>query len=450
MINKVSFSILCLFFTLTSFGQDKQIIDKVVAKVGGELILLSDIEGQFDLMRQQQGSIEDEARCSIMENLMATNLLLNQAKLDSIEVADVEVEAQLTARIDNILAYMGGDLNQFESYYGQTVDETRSDFREDLKNQLLTDRMRSKIIADATVTPSEVKDFFKGIPTDSLPYFNSEVEVGEIVYVPKVNETERLKARAKLDEIRNQIVEGADFAELAYKFSDDGGSGRAGGDLGWQKRGTFVTEFEAAAYNLEEGQMSDLVESQFGFHLIELIERRGNNLHCRHILIKPEITEADFDLAVQHLDSVTNLLRYDSLNFSLGVKKFSDEDAQSYNNDGMMQNPQTGNSFWEVGDLDPDLYFTLDTMEVGQYSAPLKFTAPGGDASYRVILLKSRTEPHKANLQQDYSKIKTAALQAKQGNFVNNWIINKMESTFIDVDTGYKTCPNIATFVDKP
>lgn len=294
----------------------REVIDKVVATIGGELVLLSEVEEQFALMEAQSGVLPEGARCNIMDQLMASKLLVNQAKLDSLEVSDEEVEAQLDARIERILSFMNNDVAQFESYYGQTINEVKAQFREDLKSQILADRMRSQVMASVTVTPSEVKKFFNSIPLDSLPYFNSEVEVGEIVYKPKINEEERQKTIEKLESIRQRILDGEDFAELASKFSDDG-SARGGGDLGWARRGKYVPEFEAAAFKLEKEELSPVIESEFGFHIIQMLERRGNSIHVRHILIKPEITDADLEKAKVHLDSVRQFLLSDSLSFSL-------------------------------------------------------------------------------------------------------------------------------------
>jgi peptidyl-prolyl cis-trans isomerase SurA len=385
-------------------------------------------------MSAQNGQLPPNARCGIVENILVSKLMLNQAKLDSIEVGEDEVEAQLNARIDRILTFMNGDISQFEAYYGQSIGEVKEQFREDLRNQITVDRIRGNILSSVTVTPSEVKKFFSRIPVDSLPYFNSEVEVGEIVYKPKVNSVERKKAIDKLDGIRKRVVEGGeDFAELAQTFSDDA-SARAGGDLGWAKRGKFVPEFEAAAYRLEENEVSDVIETEFGFHILQLLERRGNSIRVRHILVKPEITDADLELARVHLDSVRNLITWDSLSFSQAVKRYSNEDVQSYNNDGRIINPGTGNTFFEIGDLDPDIYFTIDTMAVESLSKPFEFASPIGETMYRIVQLQSRTAPHKANLQQDYSKIQAAAIESKKNEFINNWVEEKINSTFISID----------------
>lgn len=428
----------------------KQILDKMVATVGGEITLLSEVEEQYAYTKaQRNGTVPPNARCMLVEQVLVNKLLLNQAKLDSIEVKDEEVESQLDARITRILSYMNDDLKQFEEYYGQTVNEVREQFREDLRNNLLIERMRNKIMTDVTVTPSEVKDFFRRIPKDSLPYFSSEVEVGEIVYKVPVNAEQKRVTMAKLEDIRKRIVEGKeDFAELAKKYSDDG-SARGGGDLGFAKRGKYVTEFEAAAYKLEEMEVSPVIETQFGFHIIQMLGRRGNSIHVRHILIRPEITDEDVALGQRHMDTVRTLLLKDSLSFSRAVKKFSDKNVQSFNNDGRMVNATSGNTFFEVGDLDPDIYFAIDTMKVNSVSKPIEFRDDGGDYFFRLVKLMSRTTPHKANLAQDYAKIQKAAIESKRNEIVNKWVEERIQKTFILIDRTYQGCPNLEPWMKE-
>ena len=445
------YTILAVLLTLSmAASAQKQILDKMVATVGGEITLLSEVEEQYAYTKaQRNGTVPPEARCMLVEQVLVNKLLLNQAKLDSIEVKDEEVESQLDARITRILSYMNDDLKQFEEYYGQTVNEVREQFREDLRNNLLIERMRNKIMTDVTVTPSEVKDFFRRIPKDSLPYFSSEVEVGEIVHKVPVNAEQKRVTMAKLEDIRKRIVEGKeDFAELAKKYSDDG-SARGGGDLGFAKRGKYVTEFEAAAYKLEELEVSPVIETQFGFHIIQMLGRRGNSIHVRHILIRPEITDDDVALGQRHMDTVRTMLLKDSLSFSRAVKKFSDKNVQSFNNDGRMVNPTSGNTFFEVGDLDPDIYFAIDTMKVNSVSKPIEFRDDGGDYFFRLVKLMSRTTPHKANLAQDYAKIQKAAIESKRNEIVNKWVEERIRKTFILIDRTYQGCPNLEPWMKE-
>jgi peptidyl-prolyl cis-trans isomerase SurA len=441
----ISAAALLLTLAIQPAFSQKKTIDKVIATVGGELILLSEVEEQKALLEAQKGVLPPDASCLILDNVMAQKLLVNQAKLDSITVLDAEVETQLDARIEQILAYMNNDYQQFEDYYGQSVNQIKDQFREDLRSQLLAERMRGQVISGISVTPSEVKAFFDRIPADSLPYFNSEVEISEIVYRPKVNEAEREKAIKKLEELRDMVlVQGEDFAKVAQKYSDDFASARIGGDLGWTRRGKFVPEFEAAAYNLEVDEISPIVESEFGFHIIQLLGRRGNTIHTRHVLVIPAITEEDLELAKRKLDTVRNLILTDSISFSRAVKEYGYKEVQSYNNDGRMINPATGNNFFEIADLEPDIYFAIDTMkQVGSISKPFAFRAPNGETQFRVVKLMSRSNPHRANLREDYSKIQAAAIEEKKSLFLADWIKEKVNDTFIQIDPGFADCPNL-------
>ncbi|NJC26426.1 peptidylprolyl isomerase [Neolewinella antarctica] len=440
-------SSLCCTLALVTFSYvatAQTVIDQVIARIGGEYILLSDLEEQFALSESQSNdSLPASARCQILDQVLVSKLLYNQSKLDSIEITDAEVESQLNARIDRILSYMNGDINQFEDYYGQSITATKEQFREDLREQILVDRMRGTVVREVKVTPAEVKKFFADIPQDSLPYFNSEVEIGEIVVLPIANKATKKTTIEKLEGIAEMINTGEmTFEDAAKKYSQDG-SAQGGGDLGWTKRGKFVPAFEAAAYNLDPGTMSGVVESEFGYHLIKLKERRGNTIRVSHILIRPEVTEEDIEKSRSFLDSVATLVKIDTFNFSYAVKRFGYDKVQSYNNDGRMTNSVSGNTFFETGDLDPDIYFAIDDMELDSLSGVMEYRGPSGDNLLRVVQLQSRTQPHRATLAQDYAKIQTATKQAKQQSYLSDWIEGKIGTTFISVDERYHGCPAV-------
>ncbi len=442
--------ICCLSFSLKSKAQQKEVLDKVIATVGGELILQSDLDEQFNYLKSQRGKLPEGARCGIFDNLVLQNLLLNQSKVDSIEVTDNEIEQELEGRIDQILRAMNNDIALFESYYGQSVAQVKDQFRDDIRNKKLVDKMRSRITDGISITPNDVKIYFSKIPKDSIPYFNSEVELSEIVINPVLNAEQKKISSDKLIDIRKRIVDGKeDFAKMAEKYSADG-SAAQGGDLGWAKRGTYVPAFEAAAYKLEENQISEIVESEFGFHIIQLMERRGNSIHCRHILLKPRITDADKDLAKAKLDSIRTLITSGKLTFSKAVKEFSDKQAQSYNNDGRMMNPASGNTIFEAADVDPKIYFAIDGIKLKDITPVLDFQNPLGDTQYKIIRLNTRTEPHKANLQQDYNKIQQAALEQKKGAYTNKWLLDKVSGTYIHFDpTLQSDCPRTEQWLKK-
>jgi peptidyl-prolyl cis-trans isomerase SurA len=423
---------------------DKAVIDRVVATVGGEIILLSEAQEQYQYAKQQQPGLPEEYLCVSLQNLLVQKLLVNQAKLDSVEVSDIEVETQLSARIDRLMLYFNQDPKAIEEFYGQTIEQIKDQTRNDMRNQLLADRMQAKITEKATITPAEVQRFFAEIPKDSLPYFNAEVEIREIVYKPAISAAERENARARIEELRKRITEGKeDFATLAKRYSDDPGSGPQGGDLGFQKRGTFVPDFEAMAYKLEKDQISPVVETEFGFHIIQLLERRGNLIHCRHILLKPEVTEADLNASKAKMDSVRQLIIDQKTTFGAAVKQYGDKNQQSFNNDGRVANPRSGNTFFEVSDLDTDIFFAIDGLKEGDVSEPVQFKSQDGTKMFRLVQLVSRSKPHKADLKQDYGKIQQAALEQKKSEFTEKWVLSKLRSTYLSVGEMFASCPNL-------
>ena len=437
-------------FTLISFqtlqltAQDRMIIDKVIARVGTESILLSDVEEQHSYAITQGGEDTPELKCQILESLMGQKIIVHQAKLDSVIISDEEIESSLDFRIEQVLRQMNGDEKFFEEYYQMTVTEMRENLRDDLEHQMLAERMQSSVLNEVNITPSEVKTFFKSIPTDSLPFLNAEVEVAEIVVKPQINEEERLLSLKKILDIRKRIIEGGeDFAELSKKYSDDPGSGSRGGDLGFAERGTYVQEFEAAAYVLEKGEISEPVETQFGFHLLELIERRGNKIHLRHILIKPEITSADNELAKVHLDSVKAMIVNGEMTFTEAAKKHSEEEVPSYHQNGMLQNSRTGKYAFETAELPSEIYFAIEEMNVNDISETLEYPLPTGEVYFRIVQVVSMTKPHRASLEQDYSKILNFAKESKKNEYFTAWLEEKVGSTYIKIDSDYLTCPSI-------
>ncbi len=427
---------------------DKAIIDRVVATVGGEIILLSEVQEQYSFAKKDQPDLPPDYQCMVLQNLIVQKLLVNQAKLDSIEVKDEEVEIQIDSRIDRLRAYFNQDDKAIEEFYGQSVDEMKAMLSTDMRNQLLAERMQSKVTEKATITPLEVQRFFSNIPKDSLPYFNSEVEIREIVYKPKVSPEERQKALTRLEDIRKRILEkGEDFAELAKKFSDDLGSGAQGGDLGFQKRGTFVTEFEAMAYKLDANQISPVIETEFGFHIIQLLERRGNLIHCRHILLKPEITDTDLENAKNSLDSLRQQIIDGKMTFTEAVKRFGDKNQQSYNNDGRVANPRSGNTFFEISDLETSVFFAIDGLNEGDIAHSIQFKGQDGSDLFRLVQLVSRSKPHKADLKLDYGKIQSAALEQKKGDYTEKWVLEKLNTTYLGIGDLFQGCPNLQEMI---
>jgi peptidyl-prolyl cis-trans isomerase SurA len=311
--------------------------------------------------------------------------------------------------------------------------------------------MQRKILGSVTITPSEVIAFFNQIPVDSIPFFSSEIEVAQIVIRPKVSADARKAATTLATDIRRRIVEGKeDFAELAKKYSDDGGSAKAGGDLGWAKRGVFVPEFEAAAFRLNKGEISPVVRSQFGEHIIQLIERRGNSINLRHILIKPQLTQADTEFAMARLDSISRQIAKDSLTFNVAVQKFS-EDEESKNNGGLLVNPKTGTAYYDAAEIPTDIFFAVDTMAVNHITPALEFTERSGETAFRIVQLRSRSEPHVASIETDYNRIKTVALEQKKNLAMNDWVVKRINKFYIHLDPSILTdCPSAQKWLEAP
>ena len=434
----------------SSFGQERELIDKVIAKVGIETILLSDVESQYNYTLEQQGGIDTpDLKCEIFRSLIGQKLIVHQAKLDSVSISDEEIEASLDFRIQQVLRQMNGDETFFEEYYNMTVAEMRENLREDLNQQMLAERMQNNVINEVEITPKEVKEFFHSIPTDSLPYLNAEVELAEIVVKPEVNPEEKTKALKKVIELRNRIViEGEDFAEIAKIHSDDPGSGSQGGNLGFAERGTFVPEFEAVAYSLAKGEISEPIETEFGYHILELLERRGNKINIRHILVKPGITEADYENAVITLDTIKAKIERGDLDFARAVKSYSYEKIPSFNNNGMLQNPNTGKTNFETAELPNEIYFAIEDLEVGQISEPLEYQLPTGEKYYRIVRLLSKIKPHQVNLDEDYSKLQRFAKESKKSEYFAKWIDEKFKTTFIKIEEGYIDCPDLMNLLN--
>ncbi len=448
----MKYALLIIAFFATTFSaaaQQPLILDKVIARVGSENILYSEVQELFSYAKAQSADYSDDVQCQIMDQLIGKSLLLDQAKLDSIVINDVEVEIELQRRIDFILAQMQGNQELFYSTYGKTPLEQKEVMREPLREDLIQQRIQGQLIQDVSITPKEVVAYFESIPSDSLPYLNAEVELGEIVVKTMISDENKEAAKAKLTKIKDRIVnDGEDFAELASIFSDDPGSAQRGGDLGWQKRGTFVTEFEAAAYNLAEQEISDIIETPFGYHMLQLLGRRGNTINIRHILVKPEVTQEDIDRTNNHLDSIAQLIRTDSLSFEFAVRFHSDKETQSFNNAGRLNNDKTGDTFWETADLPYQIYFAIEDLEPGDVSEVLEFEERG-EKIYKIIQLHSKTKPHKASLETDYSKIQNFAKESKKNEYFNNWVEQKIDKTLITIIDDFKSCPNLMRYYDK-
>ncbi len=419
--------------------QTPQVIDEIIAVVGNELVLASDLANQKLQMTDQYGVAPDE--CEVVENILLDRLMLNQAKVDSVVVGEQQLNSELDRRIRYFIERFGGDQKKMEEFYGKSIVELKEDFRDQLEDQMRVQQMQGKITEDVNVTPADVQRFFMTIPADSLPLISSEVEVAQIVILPKENSAEVSKTIERLEKFRKEIAEGKDFAVIASLYSDDLGSASDGGDLKMQEKGTFVPEFDAVAFSLKDNEVSKVFKTQFGYHIMKMIERRGEKYHARHILLKIKSRTEDLVAAKAKLDSIVLVMERDTLSFERAAVKFSmDEDTK--NNGGVMVNPQTGSPRFDMREIDPQISFTIDKLEIGEVSAPVLMTTSNGNQGYRIMKVIQRTQPHRANMREDYQIIQEAASSELRNAAVKEWVAKKIHTTYIKIDSRYEACTN--------
>lgn len=417
-----------------------QVIDKIVAKVDNYVALKSELDlAYIDL--QSRGQFGSVTKCEVLRNLVQNKLMLAKAEIDSITVTDVEVSRELERRMQYMVAQLGGE-EEIERYYNKPISQFKSELRGRMREQLLISRMQEHITKDVSVTPAEVRRFFNTIPADSLPYFSTEVTVGHIVKLPVVNKEQKQKVRQQLLDIRQRVLDNeVTFQEMAKEFSEDPGSAANGGELGFWKRGELAPQFEATALRLKPGEISQPVETEFGFHIIQLIERRGNTYNSRHILIKPNSSEADIQESETYLDSLRTVIQSGKISFSKAAKEYS-EDKMTQSSGGYFVDASDAQRI-SVEDIDPSLYFVIDTMKVGNITKPIPYRTADGKAAVRIVYYKSKVNPHEANLQDDYQKIQAAAMNEKKNRLVDRWFNDAVREVFIDIDPEYDNC-NIA------
>lgn len=428
-----------IFVTITNniFAQSK-VIDQIVAVVGKNIVLESDIENQRLQLKSQGYYSSGDVKCEVLEDMLFQKLLLNQAVLDSVVASDSEVKQELDRRIQYFINQIGSQ-KKLEDFYGKSLLEIKAEFAKVIRNQIITQKMRQKITKDVKITPSEVRSYYKRIPKDSLPYIKTEVEIQQISKYPKVSDTEILRVKERLRKFKERINNGENFATLAVLYSEDPGSAKKGGELGFVGRGDLVPEFAAVAFNLKEGEVSRIVKTEYGYHIIQLIERRGEKINVRHILLKPKISAEEKINAKHFLDSVATLIRNDSISFKTAVMKFSN-DKKTIFNAGVVVNPQTNATQFDLDQLDPATAYAIKNLKVGEISKPFEATDSNGKLVYKIVRLKSKTKPHTANMKDDYQKIQDAALAEKKQDFINSWIEKEQKITFIKIDDSYKKC----------
>lgn len=443
---KAWLTLLLLCAATVSFSQP---LDKIIGVVGkSRIILQSEVDQQVASALATDPTLGENVKCDIVEQMVLQKLLVEQAGRDSIEVSAEEVESTLENRVRYFIMQYGSK-EKVEELSGKTIYQLKEENREITEEMLLSERMQSGILESVKVTPVEVKRFYDNIPVDSLPFFPATVEMGQIVIDPAVSPELDTYARKSLEEIRNKIVnEGADFEIQAGIESQDPGTRDEGGLMRGitRKGGGLVTEFVVAAFKLQNGEISPVFRTRFGYHIIQMVSRKGDEADVRHILKQPERTTANFNNALARLDSIRTELVNGKITFGQAVGKYSTDELS--NRTGGMITDQQGGTVLEVEDLDPALALMLDTLKPGNYSAPMVYTNARGERSCRIVYLKSMSAPHKANLQEDYSRIQFAALQKKKGEHMQNWVREKAPGFYIKIDPEYKQCPNLQIYTE--
>lgn len=417
--------------------QSEVLIDEVVAVVGNRIILESDLETQV-LQYQAQGATQGKQtlKCQVLEDLLVQKLFVNQAEVDSIEITDNQVESALDQRVRYFISQFGSQ-EKMETFYGKSVLEIKNEFRDVIKEQLMAEEVQQEIVENAKVTPSEVRSFFLNIPPDSIPLIPAEYEVGQIVKMPPVSTQELNAVRERLRQYRDRIIAGERFETFAALYSEDPGSASRGGELGFYNRGELFPEFEAVAFRLEKGEVSDVVKTKAGFHIIQLIERRGEMVNVRHILLRPKPSPVELEEARNFLDSIAQEIKAKNLSFEEAIK-YSDDPGKMHG--GLMISPYSGTPRHEAEHLEPNVFFVVDKMAVGEISNAVPFLDEEGNSAFRLLYLKVRTTPHRANLNEDYDRIKNWALENKQRNAILDWIGEKNKSTYINIVNRYHNC----------
>ena len=443
-ILKSTGSVLCMILLglslcpATGRTQEGEVVDKIIAKVDDHIILKSELEQAYInfLASEQARGYEGDARCLLLRSFVESKVILAMSEIDSVLVDDSRVEYELQGRMQRIIQQFGSE-KAIEEAYGKTVDQFMDELRPGVEEQLRIRQQEQNIMSTVTVTPAEVRKFFNQIPKDTLPLYGVEYEVGILIKKPTPGKVEKDRVREKLTKIREEAVNGKSFEILAIEYSE-GPSGANGGNLGWTSRGTMDPDFEAGALSLKPGEISRPIESSFGIHLIQLLERRGNEYNSRHIIIKPKASEADLNKSVRFLDSLRQKILADSLTFEEAAKQHSDDPGTSPNG-GFMSGPYGSNRI-PASKIDPQLYFAIDALQEGEISKPETIEVDAENKVARMVFFKKKIPPHRANMSQDYEKLKTATEQMKKAQKKIAYLQEKMQEVYIQIDPEFNRC----------
>ena len=448
------YSVIRTFF-LSSFillagalcAQPKKVVaDKIAAVVGDRIILQSDVRNSVADMARRGENLPPNAECMIMEQAVVSKVMMLQAEKDSLPVTEEDVEADLDNRIRSYINQFGSQ-EAVEEIAGKTIYQIKDDARESVREQKLAASMQRKIVENVRITPVEVKAWFEKIPKDSLPFYESELEIGQIILYPKASRDLEQYIIGEMNNYRRQIeLKLTNFEQLAKRVSEDPGSKDRGGQYQLNRNEkTWDPVFLSTSFRLKEGEISPPVKSKFGFHIIQMVQRNGDDAIVRHILRIPPVTSDELDQAKRKLDTVRSKIIAGTLTFNEGAAKYSDEESAKYT--GPYLTNRDGSTFVTIDQLDKDMVSLLAKLKPGDYSMPVAYENEQGKKGVRIVHLKSRSTPHRMNLQDDYSKIAQFALEEKKAKVMEKWIQNKLETYYVKIDPGTaEECPQLKKF----
>lgn len=425
-----------------TFSQENAfILDRVVAVVGDFHVLQSDIEQQYLQMKMGQRYVPENIKCDILEYFIEQKLLMSQAKIDSIEVSESQVEMSMEGRLNMFISQFGSE-EEMEEYFNKTIYDIRADLRKTMREMMITQQVQEAIIGDINPTPSEVRSFYNSLERDSIPYIDTKVKIAQVVAYPPVNEESEFEVKERLLELRERIINGESMSTLAILYSDDPSVTSNFGEIGFQSKRDLDPAYVEAAWALKEGQVSKIIESSFGFHIIQSIERRGERLNTRHILLKPKVDAAAKGKALAKLDSLRTLILTDSITFQRAAL-FNSEDESTRANGGLVVNPVNQAATFQLDELETKDYYTIREMSVGEISKPYEAVDNKGQLCFKMVKLLDRTEPHRANLKQDYLLLQDMARIEKQNDVMSDWYKEKRKKTYISIDNAFRFCDSI-------
>jgi peptidyl-prolyl cis-trans isomerase SurA len=430
----------------TAQAQEVGILDEVIAIVGEKIVLKSDLEKSYYQMKLQYPAYDGNLKCELFDQILTQKLLLYKAEIDSLVVGEERVNYELDRRMQYYAAQAGGEAN-LAKYLGMSLIEYKAQMRAKMMEEMMIQEAQNSLIADLKVSPTEVRAFYEEIPKDSLPEFASEVEVAQLVVNPKPSQVAEDYARETAERLRKEIIAGTrDFCLTASIYSDDQGSKKDCGSLGDFKRGQMVPEFEAAAFRLKKDSISKVVKTQFGYHIIQLIERKGEIANARHILIRPKVLQTDLEKTLKEMKEIKRLIETDSITWCEAVQKYA-SDENSHANCGYYQDPNVGTTRIEITALESDVSLRVSKMSPGQVSEPHGVPQQDGTTAFRLLYLKTESPPHIASLEKDYQKLAVYALEKKKQDTLNEWSTAFREDVYVWIDEKYLVCPGIDTWI---